>query len=123
MAKAYIGYTNKNGSIKSVVVEQGGEIDELGMQLNDYYPDLMMVKDLVRHSIYKVEDDEVEYTDPVDESPEERNEYSEYDSKEEFMEEMESDCYYYLFWLNKWFVCKPNCAEFFDLETVIEEEF
>jgi len=123
VAKAYIGYTNKNGSIKSVVVEQGGEIDELGVQLNDYYPDMMMVKHLVRNSIYEIKDGDVDYTDPVDESSEDMNAYSEYDSKEDFIDEMEADCYYYLYWLNKWVVCKPNCNEFHDLETVIEEEF
>ena len=122
MASAYIAYTGKKGLIKCVSVEQGGEIDELGIQLMEYFKDFSDVRELTQSSLEYIEDGEAVYLYDLSDLSNEDYEFEEYVDKDDFTNSM-WPTYYYLFENDRWYVAKPNCEEFKELETVLEEEY
>lgn len=123
MTRGYIGYVKRNGVIKCVSIDDDVEIDQVGIELNEYFKDLSDVKELVKSSISYVSEDEVNYTDDLEYLTEDEYEFIEYDNKKDFIDEMEPDTFYYLFENDSWTVAKPNSNEFKELEIVLEEEF
>lgn len=122
MANAYLAYTGKKGLIKVVSVEQNGEIDELGIQLVEFFKDFSDVKELIVSSLDSVEDGEPIYLYDLSDLNDDDYEFEEYTDKDDLMNSM-WPTYYYLFENDRWYVCKPNCEEFKELETVIEDEY
>lgn len=124
MANAYIGYAKKDGTIKSVKVIEDGDIDKLGVTLVEYFGNYTDVKDTIKSTIISFNEDEVEYVNESDDmSLEDDNEYYIYDTLEDFVEDMNSSSFYYLFANNMWYVSKPDESKLHDLEQVIEEEY
>lgn len=120
MTNAFIAFSNSKGVIKSVSVACNGEIDVLGVELLEYYKDLADVKDLVITSIDYIESGEAQYLD--DPEDEDSYEFEEFDSKQDFIDEM-WNCNYYLYEKNIWYIRKAGSDEFLELETVLEEEY
>jgi hypothetical protein len=123
LSNAYIGYTEKNGNIKTVFVQYDGSLDLLGIELNEYFKDLSDVKELITTTISTIEDGEVNYVGDIDEMSDDDFECTVYQDKEEFVDDMDADTYYYLFENDQWYVQKPARNEFRELDIVLEEEY
>lgn len=123
MDKAFIGYTDSKGVIKTVSVNDQGSLDCLGVEINENFKDLSDVKDLVKSSIDYVEDGEAVYMDNLTELSTYDYEFIEYNDKADFIDDMEADTYYYLFENDRWYVSKPNLSDFQELEAILEAEY
>ena len=116
---ASIGYIKKNKTIKSVIVEHSTDIDELGSNLVEYFNEFSEVKELVKTSIVEIDEDVPDF----DSDETEDFIFSEYENKEDYLNETNPDGYTYLHDGDKWLVSKPNQYEFNEVETILEEEY
>lgn len=120
---AYIGYIKRNGVIKSVSYHSEGAIDELGINLNEYFKDFSDVKELVTTSIDYIDEDSVEYLDDADLEHDYEGEFEEFDNEADLIENMDTHSYYYVFKNDTWYVSKPNWNELKELEVILESEY
>lgn len=116
----FIGYTKKNHVIKLVNYITDGSIDELGINLNEYFKDIVDVKELVTTTIDYIDEDIVEY---LEDSNEFDGIYEEFNNETELIESMDSQSYYYLFKNDTWYVSKPNWNKFEELELILDSEY
>lgn len=123
MQRANIAFIQKNKTVKSVTVLHDTSLDLLGVELNDYFKDLSDVKELVVSTIEYIDSGEPQYVVDIDACEEEDLETTIYDNREEFIDDIDPDTYYYLFENDCWNVCKPGHNEFRELEIVLDEEY
>jgi hypothetical protein len=117
----YIGYSKKNGVIKMVSIDDDVEIDQVGIELNEFFKDLSDVKDLVKTSIGYISDGEITYIEDLEFLTDEEFEFVEYENREDFICDMEPGMIYYLFENNTWTVASRDSSEFKELDTLLEE--
>jgi hypothetical protein len=121
MASAYVGYTNKNKTIKCVAVKYDGGLEHLGIELSEFFKDKTDVKDMVKSTIKYISDGDVEYYDSLEYLTEADYEFFEYENEEDFIDDFEPDTFYYLYDKDIWYVYRANSEEKEELDVVLEE--